>query len=82
MELEKIPPTDAEIEELKKFLHFLGTNMKREPLKITIQFQHKRFSDNQGFATINIPRHKGTSAMRYLVQALENEAQELLKITQ
>lgn len=70
--------TDQEKEQMRSFLTFLDNNHGREPIKITIQFQHKRFSDNTGFATLNVPRSVGRVSIMFATDNLRKTIEELL----
>ena len=72
--------TDHEKDELRKLLRLLDYNSKRQPTKITINFQHKRFSDNAGCATLNVPRSKGRWALMLATNNLKKTIEELLDI--
>lgn len=71
-----------ELNELKQFLKFADdVNYKRELVKISLSYQHKRFSDNTGFATLQM-KHK--YAMRginnKIIEAIKKEIEELEQI--
>lgn len=70
--------TDQEKEQMESFLNFIESNSQRIPVKITIQFQHKRWNDNHGFASINVPISNGRVALGFLTRAMQNECEKLL----
>lgn len=49
-----LPVPEHQREELNKVLHFFMKNHDRRAKKISISFQHKRFSDNTGFVIIDV----------------------------
>jgi hypothetical protein len=70
--------TDQEKAEMVKMNHFISQNHGRVPVKITIEFEHRRFSDNKGFATINIPLSKGHVVMPQIHESIKNTIEQLL----
>jgi len=71
-----------ELEELKQFLKFADdVNHKRELVKISLSYQHKRFSDNTGFATLQV-KHKYAmrGINRKIIEAIKKEIEELEEI--
>ena len=39
---------------IQDFLKFMDFNHKREPVKISINYVHKNFRDNTGYAVLNL----------------------------
>jgi len=72
--------TEHEKQELKKFLEFIENNHNRKPVRIAINFEHKRFSDNTGFATLNVPQSNGRVAMMFATENLKHTIKQLLNI--
>jgi len=54
---------------LEDFLKFMEVNHGRKATKITVEFQHKRFPDNTGFAVLEMEGQE----MYNIVRALNNE---------
>lgn len=70
--------TDFEKSEMKKMNHFIMKNHDRSPVKITIEFEHKKFPENKGFAVINIPRSKGRVVTHHILESIKNTIEKLL----
>lgn len=71
-----------ELEELKQFLKFADdVNHKRELVKISLSYQHKRFDDNKGFAILQM-KHKYAMAgiNSKIIEAVKKEIEELEEI--
>ena len=62
--------TDEEKKLLIQFENFILSNKDREITQITIKFQHKRFPDNTGFASLKIPRSSGKWAFYLLRESI------------
>lgn len=70
--------TAKELALLEQFRAFLDTNIDRKAVKITIEFQHKKFKDNKGFAVLDIPISSGWVTMKILLDAIDDETDEIL----
>ena len=71
-----------ELNELKQFLKFADdVNHKRELVKISLSYQHKRFDDNKGFAILQM-KHKYAMAgiNSKIIEAVKKEIEELEEI--
>jgi hypothetical protein len=61
---------------VEDFIKFLDVNYKkREPVKISVQYQHKTFKDNTGFSVLNL---RGTQ-MNAIVSKMYDSAMEQRK---
>ena len=69
--------TEHEINEARKFRKFLVVNCHRQPIKLKIEFQDKKFIDNKGFATIEVPLQYGRDLMVKMLDILRNEIETL-----
>jgi len=61
----------AELQHLQGFLDYIMDNRNREPVQITVKFQSRKFEENKGFATINIPLNEGRQAMSKLLESIK-----------
>lgn len=71
-----------ELSELLQFLKFADdVNHKRELVKISLSYQHKRFDDNKGFAILQM-KHKYAMAgiNSKIIEAVKKEIEELEQI--
>jgi hypothetical protein len=70
-----------EIAELKQFLAYLESNCHRELVKLSLNFQHKRFEDNKGFATLKMEHRYAMRGLKAkIMNAVEQEIKELQEI--
>lgn len=69
--------TEHEINEARKFKKFLTVNHNRQPIKIRIEFQDKKFIDNKGFASIEVPLQYGRDLMLKMLNSLKDEIEAL-----
>lgn len=69
--------TEHEINEARKFKKFLIVNHNRQPIKITVKFQDKKFLENTGFATIEIPLQYGRDLMKKMLDLLSEEIESI-----
>ena len=56
-------------DQLERLKGFIRRNSQREPVKITINYRNKRFSDNEGFAIIK-PLGRSSPVMDLLNQKI------------
>lgn len=65
----------AEIKSLRTFLEFIDNSHKREPVKFSINFQHRRFEENKGFAILTM---KDRSNMRKVLNGMKKNIEDLI----
>lgn len=69
----------TEIQHLREFLECVTDNNSREPVSVLIKFQNRKFEENKGWATINIPLNEGRQAMSKLLDSIKQTCINNLK---